>query len=182
MQSKNAKNIICLVGMMGVGKTTIGSKIAKMLDYYFIDSDQEIEDAEKTSISQIFSEKGEAYFREVEAKIIAKIISRNEKMVLSIGGGAFINDNLRQLIKDNCITIWIQASVKHILLRTKSKNGRPLLNLQNNRKKIITQLIAQRTPFYQEAQFSFDSSNYNPDKIAKLIVAELNSYFLKERI
>jgi len=180
MQSNDAKNIICLVGMMGVGKTTIGTKIAKMLDYYFIDSDQEIEDEEKATISQIFSEKGESYFREIEAKIIAKIIARNEKMVLSVGGGAFINNNLRQLIKDNCITIWLQASVKQILLRTQAKNSRPLLNLPNNRKKIITQLIAQRTPFYQEAQFSFSSSNCNPDKIAKLIVAEINSYFLKK--
>ena len=93
------KKIITIVGLMGAGKTTIGSRLAQILKYYFIDSDQEIEDSEHRSIADIFAQNGEKYFREIEAKTIQEIINRDEEIVLSLGGGAFINQETRKILK-----------------------------------------------------------------------------------
>ena len=93
------KKIIVLTGIMGAGKTTIGSKLAEKLGFYFIDSDQEIEDSAGQSIANIFKNKGEKYFRQIEKDAVKGILNRDEKIVLSLGGGAFMDDEIRNLIK-----------------------------------------------------------------------------------
>ena len=125
------KKIIAIVGLMGAGKTTVGTRLAQILKYYFIDSDQEIEDGEHRSIADIFAQNGEKYFREIEGKTIREIINRDEEMVLSLGGGAFVNPETRKILKQKTLIIWLHASIEETLKRVSSKANRPLLNQKN---------------------------------------------------
>ena len=105
------KNIIALNGIMGVGKSTIGKKLADKIDYYFIDSDCEIEDRAGKTISQIFKDGGEDDFRQIEKNLIFELISRNENIVLALGGGSYINDEIRQELSKKSVTIWLKADI-----------------------------------------------------------------------
>lgn len=157
---------------MGVGKTTIGTKLAKKLGYYFIDSDQEIEDRERKSISEIFSQNGEKYFREVEEKIIDELSARDEEIVLSLGGGAFISEKTRQILKERAITIWLYASIEEILYRVSRKNNRPLLN-QKNRRLVLEELAAKRYPIYAEANLKFETTHYSHEVLTGKIISKI---------
>lgn len=166
------KKIIAIVGLMGVGKTTLGAKLAEKLKYYFIDCDQEIEDREKQSVREIFAKHGEKYFREIEEKTIAEIILRDEEMVLSLGGGAFMNERLRKLLKEKAITIWLEATIEDILHRVSNKNTRPLLN-EKNKREILEELAAKRYPIYAEADMKFSTSLENQDVIVTKIIHKI---------
>jgi shikimate kinase len=166
------KHIITIVGLMGAGKSSVGTRLADYLKYYFIDSDQEIEDREHRSISDIFSQNGEKYFREIEADIIQEIIWRDEQTVLSIGGGAFMNVETRKLLKENTTVIWLYASIEETIKRIGSKNNRPLLN-QKNKRKILEDLAKVRYPIYQEADYKFDTTNLTFDQLVDKIINEL---------
>lgn len=168
----NNNKIIAIVGLMGVGKTTIGAKIATKLKRYFIDCDQEIEDCERKSIADIFSQNGEEYFRAVEKKTIKEIISRDEEVVLSLGGGAFIDSDTRALLKEKAITIWLYAEIDDILHRIGHKNTRPLLN-QKDKRTILQELAVQRYPIYAEADFKFSTSDENQDTLINKIIKEI---------
>ena len=139
------KNIIALNGIMGVGKSTIGKKLADKIDYYFIDSDCEIEDRAGKTISQIFKDGGEDDFRQIEKNLIFELISRNENIVLALGGGSYINDEIRQELSKKSVTIWLKADIDVIFNRLKNKNNRPLLNCGDKRK-ILLDLINKRNP------------------------------------
>lgn len=164
------KKIIALVGLMGAGKTTIGSKIAEKLDYYFTDLDQEIEDRIRKSISEIFAEDGEEYFRQIEKEIVKEIIARDETLVLSLGGGAFINEEIRNLLKKKAVTIWLDVSIDEIINRIGSKNNRPLLKSPNKRE-VLTKLHQERLPIYQKADHHIIVGQDNSDTIADQIIA-----------
>lgn len=158
------RKIIVLTGMMGSGKTTIGSRLADKLKIYFIDSDREIEDCEKMSINKIFDLKGENYFRKIEKQTIQEIINRDEPMVLSLGGGAFIDQETRKLIKNKTISIWLKANLETILNRVSGKNNRPLLR-GKDRRLVIHDLIKKRYPIYEESDIHFNINDYeNYDK------------------
>ncbi len=166
------KHIITIVGLMGAGKSSVGTRLANNLKYYFIDSDQEIEDREHRAIADIFSQDGEKYFREIEANIIEEIIYRDEQTVLSIGGGAFMNRQTRNLLKQNTTVIWLYASIEETLKRIGSKNNRPLLNHKNKRK-ILEDLARTRYPIYQEADYKFDTTNLSFDQLVEKIIHEV---------
>ncbi len=170
----NSKSIICLVGMMGVGKTTIGSRLAKKLGYYFIDSDQEIEDIEAISINEIFATKGESYFRELEKNFIIDNLQRDEKIVFSLGGGAFINEKTRLAIKSKATSIWLKASTDEIYARLSKKKNRPLINQAHDKKNIIIDLLKARESIYQMADFNIDTSGKACGKIIKEIFEKLD--------
>ena len=171
---KKPKRIIAIIGLMGVGKTTFGLKLAEKLGYYFIDSDQEIEDREKKSIKEIFAKNGEKYFRDVEKKVIQEIILRDEKMVLSLGGGSFMNDEIRLVLKEKAMVIWLHASLESIIHRVGNKNNRPLLN-QGNKRKTIEDLMRKRYPFYAQCDLNFDTDNESHEVIAQKIIKEINA-------
>lgn len=156
---------------MGVGKTTIGLKIANRIGCYFIDSDQEIEDQEKKTISEIFNQNGEEYFRQIEEKIIKEILLREEKIVLSLGGGAFINSNTRKILKEKSITIWLDASIEDILFRIGNKENRPLLNGVNKRL-VLEELLKKRHSIYSEANLKFNTSIENQEQIIEKIIKQ----------
>ncbi len=168
------KKIIAITGLMGVGKTTIGSKLAKKLQYYFIDCDQEIEDREHKSIKEIFAQNGEKYFRGVEKEVIQAITSRDEEIVLSLGGGAFMDDEARKILREKALTIWFHAPIEKILQRIGNKNTRPLLD-QKDKRIILEDLAKQRYPIYAEADLKFDTNNENHDAIIAKIIETINA-------
>jgi len=174
--SKN--RIIAIIGMMGVGKTTLGIKIAEKLQYYFIDLDQEIEDQQHCSINEIFATKGEKFFRETESKIISEIIDRDEDIVLSLGGGAYIDQKNRQILQKKSIVIWLHADLDEVVFRTSNKNNRPLLNGkdgQKNKRQIIQDLMIEREPFYRQCDLDFDTTNHNQEMLVNKIVQQINN-------
>ncbi len=157
---------------MGVGKTTVGTKLSKKLGYYFIDSDHEIEDRERKTIPEIFTQNGEKYFREVEEKIIEEIALRDEEIVLSIGGGGFVSEKTRKILKEKAITIWLNAPIHEILRRVGNKNNRPLLN-QKNKRLVLEDLAKQRYPIYAEADLKFETANCSHEVLTNLIISKI---------
>lgn len=171
MTNKNHR-IIAIVGLMGVGKSTIGKKLATDLGYYFVDSDQEIEDFSQMSINQIFADKGEQYFRDIERKIIKQIIEREENIVLSLGGGAFENQEMREILLARCTTVWLKAQIDTILFRIGNKSNRPLLNNQNKRE-VLQDLIAKRYPNFEKSDLHIDTSDISHDEIVTQIIDKI---------
>ena len=176
MKDFKTKKIIAIIGLMGVGKTTLGGKLANKLQCYFIDSDQEIEDHEKRTISEIFAQDGEKYFREIEKKVIKEVIARDEEIILSLGGGAFIDEEIRNILKEKAIIIWLHAKIDTILHRVSGKANRPLLN-QKNKREVLEELAKKRYPIYKEAHLEFDTSEENHEVIIEKIIKNIN--FLK---
>lgn len=168
------KNIIAIIGMMGAGKTVVGSRLANKLGYYFIDSDEEIEDFDKRNINDIFTQSGEKYFRDIEEKIILELIKREESMVISLGGGAFINENIRNNLLNKTFSVWLYASLDETCKRLSYSNHRPLLNFSNKRQ-VIEDLFNQRYPIYKNANISIDTTNKTIDNIIDNILKLLES-------
>ena len=162
-------SILALNGIMGVGKSTIGKKLAEQINYYFIDLDSEIEDRFGCSINEIFSKKGEEYFREIEYKLLNEIITRNEKIVIALGGGTYIYEKSRILLQNNASTIWLNSDLDEIFNRLKNKNNRPLLNF-GNKKKILQDLIAKRNPIYQESNYMINIFKKKSDQLVNEII------------
>ena len=136
---------IVLIGMMGSGKTSVGKELAKKLNVAFIDIDQEIEKKYQMNISEIFQTRGESFFRKIEENVSCQLIN-GKPCVISIGGGGFLNKKIRNKIKINAISIWINTSLNKIYQRlNKSKNKRPPLNYQNL-KKSIKEIYDKRKP------------------------------------
>tara|TARA_B100000029_G_scaffold479307_1_gene526252 strand:+ start:42 stop:557 length:516 start_codon:yes stop_codon:yes gene_type:complete len=157
----NKKNIV-LIGMMAAGKTTIGFKLAKKLNYSFFDIDTEIEKHENEKIINIFKNKDEKYFRKIEEKITLTFLDKN-KSVISIGGGAFLNDNIRKKIKKNSYSFWLNWKVKTILYRV-SKNKRRPLALKLNKKDFVN-IYKKRVKFYKQSDFKVNCENKNKNEI-----------------
>lgn len=140
---------IVLVGLMGTGKSSIGRKLATVLDLPFTDADDAIEDAAKMTIPEIFERYGEAAFRDGERRVIGRLMEA-KRGVIATGGGAFINDETRSLILDKAITIWLDADVDTLVDRVGRKDNRPLLK-NGDPREILTRLRDERNPFYSMA-------------------------------
>ena len=153
---------IVLIGMPGAGKTTIGRSLAKVLNVKFVDIDDEIEKVENISIKEIFSIKGEKYFRQIEQQAI-KNIFRPYDLVISLGGGAFENTVTRDLLIKNANVIYLQTSVENIFQRTQNNDKRPLL-VDNNLKK-IEQILRIRQKNYKLAQFTVLTDNKDIEQV-----------------
>ena len=125
---------IAFIGFMGVGKTTVGYKLANILNYKFIDTDKEIEKHLNMQVSDIFLKYGEKYFRETEEKVITNLFDEKiNNTIFSLGGGAFLNEEVHNVIKKNSISVWLDAKIDIIYERIKlSKNIRPLLKEIND--------------------------------------------------
>lgn len=148
---------LVLVGLMGVGKSTVGRRLALALNRDFIDADEAIEEAAQMSISEIFSEFGEGYFRDGERRVIARLMEEGHG-VIATGGGAFVNDETRALILASAIAVWIDADIKTLVERTGRRNTRPLLK-QGDPAEILTRLHREREPYYSQAQIHVRSDD-----------------------
>ena len=165
---KSKKNLVFL-GMMGSGKTSVGKIVSKKLGLEFIDVDQEIEKELNMNISKIFQNKGEKYFREVEETITLKIL-KNKKTVVSLGGGAFLNNKIKREILDKHISFWLNWEPKTLIKRIKNSKKRPLaLNASKNE---LHKLIKNRYLIYSNAQHKIEceklTKNEIVDKIKKI--------------
>ena len=172
--TKNKKKNICIMGLMGSGKSIIGKDLSKYLNLKFYDTDKEIELMTKKSISSIFKEEGESYFRTIEEKICIQLLTL-DNCVISLGGGGIINKKIRRLIKVNSFSIYLQVKLKNLLTRIKSSNKRPLLNNNLNKIETLENLFNDRKKFYEKADFIV---NNDKDKFTVLekIKSELNLY------
>ena len=168
------KKNICILGLMGSGKSIIGKDLSQNLNLKFYDTDKEIELATKKNIQTIFEEKGESYFRDIEEKICIELLSQ-ENCIISLGGGSIINKNIRKAIKQNSFAIYLQVKLNNLLNRVKSSKKRPLLNNNKNKKETLKVLYYQRRKFYEKADFIV---NNDKDKyqVLEKIKTELNSY------
>lgn len=140
---------IVLIGMMGVGKSTVGRKLSQALDLPFADADDEIEKAAQMSVSDIFTQFGEVDFRNGERRVIARMMDGGPA-VIATGGGAFIQDETRQLILDKGIAVWLDSDVDTLVDRVSRKDTRPLLRGGDTRE-IVTRMKAEREPYYAQA-------------------------------
>lgn len=144
---------LVLVGMMGVGKTTIGRKLATMLHLPFVDADEEIERAAHMPIPEIFATYGEPYFRDGERRVIARLVGdgqQTDRKVLSTGGGAFVDASTRALVLEKAIAIWLDSDIATLVERVGRKDNRPLLKTGDPHE-ILTRLRDERQPFYSQA-------------------------------
>ncbi len=162
---------IVLVGLMGVGKSTIGRRLAQRLQIPFVDADHEIEDAAGLSIPEIFERFGEAHFRDGERRVIARLIDGTAK-VIATGGGAFMNPETRSLILGNAISVWIDADLDVIVDRVARRDNRPLLKGKNARE-VLTQLAEARNPMYALADLHVRSQSTPHDATVNAILEKL---------
>ncbi len=164
---------IVLVGMMGAGKSTVGRRLAARLHLPFRDADVEIEAAHAgMTIPEIFATHGEPYFRDGEARVIARLLS-NGASVLATGGGAFQREETRQRIRDGAVSIWLSADADVILRRVKRRSDRPLLQTADPAA-TIARLIAERSPNYQSADITIASREVPHEKIVDECIAALH--------
>ncbi len=140
---------VVLVGLMGAGKSTVGRKLAGLLETGFVDADDEIARAAAMSVAEIFERFGEPYFRDGERRVIARLIGEGHGVVAT-GGGAFVNPETRALILDRGIAAWIDCDVATLVQRTARRDNRPLLR-DGDPAEILGRLRREREPFYAEA-------------------------------
>ena len=163
---KSKENLIFL-GMMGSGKSSVGLLVAKKLKYNFIDIDNEIEINLKKSIRKIFKEEGEGHFREIEEKITLKKLKMNNT-VISLGGGAFINKNIRKEILKNHLSFWLNWDDKILLNRIKNSRKRPLAINATDAE--LINLIKKRSNIYSKALYEIKCDNLTKSEIVNKIV------------
>lgn len=170
----HARRSIVLVGMMGVGKTTIGRRLAPRLGLPFCDADEEIEKASGMSVAELFSAHGEASFRAGEAQVIARILS-GKPVVLATGGGAFVNDETRALVRQTSYSVWLQADINVIVERATRRPTRPLLQTGDPRE-TIARLLKERTPTYAEADITVQSQRGPHKRTVDAILNALDAF------
>lgn len=171
IRERLGKRSIVLIGLMGAGKTAIGRRLASRLGLDFMDADNEIEDAAGMSISDIFTEHGEAYFRAGEEKVIARLL-KNGPQVLATGGGAYMSEKTQRNIARNGIAVWLKGDLAVLLDRVKRRDHRPLLK-DRDPEAVMKELMKQRYPVYAGADITVQSRDVPHDVIVGEIIAAL---------
>lgn len=167
------KNNIILTGMMGAGKTLIGKLLKESIpDFELIDTDELIEQKSQMTISEIFKQKGEKYFRQLEQDIISDIC-KNEKQIISLGGGVFENEINRKTLNENGFTIYLKATPETIYERIKDETHRPLLQ-DGFGKQRIKEILGKRDINYSKALLIIDTNGRKPYNIVKEILEKIN--------
>lgn len=169
---------VVLVGMMGVGKTTVGRKLSAMLHLPFVDADEEIERAAQMSVREVFSTFGEPYFRSGERRVIARLVGEGaaaDRKVLATGGGAFCDATTRALVLERAIGVWLDSDVDTLLERVGRKGNRPLLQTGNPRE-TLARLCEERRPFYAEAPIHITSRAQPHQATAHAILKAIDAW------
>ncbi len=162
---------------MGAGKTAIGKRLAASLGWNFVDIDHVIEEREKCSVADIFSAKGEPYFREKERCVMQEYVEKPTH-IIAPGGGAFMQEEIRDLIKEHAVSVWIKADLEVLVERVSRKNTRPLLE-QGDKREILQELIEQRYPIYAEADITVDTNVGPHEVVVERIAQALDQYYDK---
>ena len=169
---------LVLIGMMGAGKSSLGMRLAEALGLRFSDADNEIEKAAQMSIAEIFETHGETYFRDGERRVIKRLLEEPPH-VLALGGGAFVNDKTRALVKQKGLSIWLDVPLDELVVRVNKKPGkRPLLVGQDVEAK-LRELMETRGPLYEQADLKVDVSGGTHEEaieaLGQAIAAHVNS-------
>jgi shikimate kinase len=162
---------LVLIGLMGAGKSTIGRRLAKEIGWRFVDSDEEIEAAAGCRIADIFAIHGEPIFRDLERRVIQRLLSE-APLVLATGGGAWMQPAVREIIRARATSLWLRAELDVLTERVSKRNHRPLLETGDKRE-ILGRLMGERYPVYAEADVVVDSSDGPHDNVVARIVAAL---------
>ena len=165
---------ITLIGMPGAGKTVIAKEISKLIDATVIDADDEICTAAGRPITDIFTDFGEQEFRNGERRVIKRLL-QDKQIILSAGGGAYINPETRKVIDENSISIWLDVDFSTLWHRIKGKKHRPML-CGHDAKSKLKSMYKERTPIYAQAQISVKHEKQNAHYMAKKIVGVLQKH------
>ena len=165
------KRPVVLVGLMGAGKSTIGRRLARDIGLEFIDSDVEIAEAAGCTIPDIFEIYGETIFRDLEKRVILRLLG-NEPTIIATGGGAFMNTEIRSAISKQGISVWLRADLEVLLERVSRRNTRPLLE-QGDKRAILARLIDERHPIYSKAHLVVDSGEGTHETVVADIISKL---------
>ncbi|MEP3226883.1 MAG: shikimate kinase [Parasphingorhabdus sp.] len=164
---------LVLIGLMGVGKTTVGRRLAKKLDMPFVDADEEIEKAADLKISEIFDRFGEDYFRDGERRVIARLMEDGHN-VIATGGGAFMNSETRALILSKSTAIWLDADIDILVKRVARRDTRPLLR-NGDPETILRDLARKRNPIYATAHLHVTGNDAPHDLTVDNIIKALKN-------
>ena len=164
---------IALIGLMGAGKTAVGRRLANRLELVFTDVDDEIELAAGKCIREIFAEHGEAYFRQGERKVIARLLE-NGPQVLATGGGAYMNAETRTNIGKHGISIWLKAELPILLNRVRRRDHRPLL-ATGEPEKVMRALMQERYPVYAQADITVESRDVPHEVVVSEVLEALSA-------
>ena len=165
---------IVMVGLMGCGKSSVGKRLASRLGLPFVDADEEIEQSARKSINEIFSDHGEAYFRDGERRVIARLL-QNGPQVLATGGGAFLSPETRASIKASGISVWLKADLAILMKRVAKRDSRPLLR-NGDPEGTMRKLMDVRYPVYAEADVTIESREAPHDQIVSEIIESLRKH------
>lgn len=165
---------VVLIGLMGAGKSTIGRRLALRTGREFVDSDDEIVDAAGCSIADIFAIHGEKIFRDLEQRVIKRLLDRDD-IILATGGGAWMQPLVRELIQSKAVSVWLNADLQVLLDRVEKRNHRPLLE-QGDKREILSKLMEERYPIYAEATLSVDSNNGPHNQVVERVIETLLHY------
>lgn len=176
----NLRKPVVLIGMMGVGKTHIGRKLASRLGFEFLDSDKIIEEKADATVSEIFEEYGEEKFRLCEHNSILDVLN-GKPCVLATGGGAVINEDTRRAIREKSISVWLKVEISDILKRLESTDDRPLLK-KGDPEQILRDLMNKREAFYAEADIHIESPEGAADKTLSCLINLLCEKLKKDRV
>ena len=168
-----SKENLVFLGMMGSGKSSIGSLISKKLNVNFIDVDNEIEKKIGMKISKIFENKGEKYFREIEETMTLKSL-KEKKTVIALGGGAFLNSKIKKEVLDNHISFWLNWDNKTLVKRIKNSKKRPIA--YKSSKIEIEELIKKRSIIYSKAMYKINCENLTKSEIVRKIIKIYHAY------
>ena len=163
----NSKENLVFLGMMGSGKTSIGLIVSKKLKLNFYDVDKLIENDQKMKISKIFESKGEDFFRQIERKITLNLL-RNKKGIIALGGGAFINQDIKKEVLKNHMSFWLNWENDTLINRIKNSKKRPLAF--NSSKNELVEIIKKRSTIYSKALYKINCENLSKNEIAKKII------------
>ena len=171
------RRTIALVGLMGVGKSSVGRRLASTLAMPFVDADAEIESAAGQSVSDIFADLGEAEFRSGEHRVIRRIVE-GPPAVLATGGGAFVHDGTRALLKAKTVTVWLQADLDVLVERATRRDTRPLLRGKDPRQ-VLERLAEARRPLYAEADVHVMTGEGAHRDAVRAIIAAVDEFYLR---
>ena len=167
------KRNLVIVGLMGSGKSAIGKLVAQSLGIPFVDSDHEIERVSRMTIPELFQAYGEPEFRKLEQRVIKRLL-RTGPRVLSTGGGAFMSEETRAAIRDNGLSLWLDADLDILWERVIKRDNRPLLKTENP-KKTLEDLMIARYPVYATARLTVKSRDVKKDMMASEVIAAVAS-------
>ena len=168
------KRAIVLVGLMGAGKSSVGRRLAEKLELPFVDADHEIEVAAGKTIPEIFSDHGEDYFREGERRVIARLLE-NGRQILATGGGAYMNSETRERIRDQGISVWLKADLELLLKRVARRNDRPLLK-QDDPAAVLQRLMDTRYPVYSLADVVVESRDVQHGQMVNEVIRAISGW------